>query len=163
MRTMTKVIFGLCVLPLLSVYAGGDNLPGLAKQMKSKYERDVAFAVAPIEERYVKDLTNLYKDLTRSSDLDGALAVKQELTSVLSKPFVGNWTYQFGAFEIHPDGTAKFVSGMPGKVDIIDDDLVIKWENGFSYAIKLSQRGKTIRFRETDTGGTRRDYEATRS
>ncbi len=90
MRTIVKVIFGLCILPVLSVHAGNENLPGLAKQMKSKYERDVAFAVAPIEERYVKDLTSLCKDLTRSSDLDGALAVKQELTDVLLKPFVGS-------------------------------------------------------------------------
>ena len=163
MKTIAKVIFGLCILPVLSVQAGSENLPGLAKQMKSKYERDVAFAVAPIEERYVKDLTSLYKELTRSSDLDGALAVKQELTNVLLKPFVGNWTYQFGAFEIRPDGSAKFVTGTVGKVDLVEDDLVIKWEHGWTYAFKLSQRGKTMRFRETDPKGKRIDYEATRS
>jgi hypothetical protein len=50
--------------------------------LKLAYQRDAQEALKPIKERYAEQLKALMKELTQQGDLNGALAVQEELKSM---------------------------------------------------------------------------------
>jgi hypothetical protein len=72
-------------------------MPSQLDILKSQYKGDVQAAIKPIQDRYIAALQALMKTLTQNADLDGALAVREELKS--------------------PGTTKPTAQGMPSQLD----------------------------------------------
>jgi hypothetical protein len=51
------------------------------KSLRQQYQRDLSFAINPIQSRYISALKALQAQLARNNDLAGALAVQEEIIS----------------------------------------------------------------------------------
>lgn len=64
------------------VAASAQNVPAAPREMeplKARYAADVVAAITPVKARYEQQLQGLMKSLTTKADLNGALAVKNEV------------------------------------------------------------------------------------
>jgi pentatricopeptide repeat protein len=78
--TTIAIALGTVLLAFGSITAqvAAPEPPELA-DLRSRFQADSQTVVKPLQDRYVLQLQILMRSLTQRGDLDGALAVKQEL------------------------------------------------------------------------------------
>ncbi len=128
-----------------------------SKTLKANYERQQA----ALNKEYVAQLESLKKALMRQEKLTEAMAIKEEIDSLITKkrpPLVGTWV-QKGAtasFVVHANGTAYHnVLKCGGKWEATDrlaKKFQITWDNGIVDILKV-RAGGTIADGKTPSTG----------
>ena len=124
------------------------------KQLKDQRTKALAAAAEPINRVYASSLEQLFKRATQAGQVELALEIKKEMQSVsgrVSTPtaLFGSWSAAFsdspgGSYTINSDGTTRAGSDS-GAWTVEGNLLLVRWNNGASYRIPLSESGATVR------------------
>jgi hypothetical protein len=79
---MKKIILAVVWLAAVPLLAQQNESPKQLRELRQSYLRARAAAVAPVEQRYEEALTQMKERLTKAGDLEGAIAVDNELKAL---------------------------------------------------------------------------------
>jgi hypothetical protein len=106
-------------------------LPTDARQLRQFYQQAVDRNAAPLDEKYVAELTRLMEQFTRAEKLEEALAIKNEInTGFEEKLVVVKWIWNRSLpFQFKKNGTANFGG--------------FKWKTIQPYAVEYTWEGNS--------------------
>ncbi len=130
-------------------------LPAAALKLRKSYLATIETIEAPLRDRYVTDLTELYDQAVKAGKVNEALALKTELNSTMVQPMLGKWndTVGKGVMDLHRDGAVSNTNGEKGRWRLEGEVLCIQWNNGWRIKCPLTKPGKKLRGQLTDPSG----------
>src|SRR5688572_8900694 len=113
------------------------ELPMEAKKLQRAYRKSADYALLPIRERYLKELTKLSDQAIKDKNLSEAVILKAEMNSVIAATMTGEWNDNPGIMFINPNGTLTHSNGATGTWTIKDNEMVLDWNNGAKHFFPL--------------------------
>ena len=165
MRILLQSLISTAALAVcVSAFADqAAQLPDAGKKLQQAYLQSVQTATKPIRDRYVADLKKLQDQLMKSGKLDDAVAIKQEIETLIVGHLFGEWDSTGGRVYIRANHTATYSGGNTATWEIQGNDIVLKWKSpNVIYTYSITDPGDTISGKEIDAPGKSKPITATR-
>lgn len=103
-----------------------DPLPNDITRLRETYES----GVEKLRNRYLAELKRRLGTAVIYKNADEVVAIKREINRVLASTMTGKWRdVENGVMYINPNGSLLHSNGATGTWAIVDDDMVLTWNN----------------------------------
>jgi len=141
-----------------------DQLPEVGKKLQQAYRQSIEVASKPIKDRYVADMKKLQEQAMKGGSIGDALALQQEIDSILAGHMFGEWNTVGGRVNIRADHTAVWDNGSNTAIwEIRGNEMILKWkQGGIVFIYSISKTGDAVQGKRIDSNGSSEQFTATR-
>lgn len=136
-----KLLMLLTVLFFIGSTFGYADEPERLKVLRDSYQRELERVTAPVDRKYLDALNQLVTNYTQAGDLDAALAVREEIKSMLSATANRDIESRESGLMGFKDwlGTVKFLANNGEEFTVTGEKMSVKHPNGnvVNYDIKV--------------------------